>query len=67
MERFYGGSTKRPHAINACDFTTNFRLALFSAPLGGHQLSSPALAKCSACELTLRKLMRVRPQSIVSI
>jgi hypothetical protein len=34
MERFYGGSTKHPHAINACDFTTNFRLALLSAPLG---------------------------------
>jgi len=56
MERSYGGSTKHRHAINACDFTTNFRLALLSAPLGEHQLSSPALAKCSACGLRLEKL-----------
>jgi hypothetical protein len=33
MERSYRGSTKHPHAINVCDFTANFRLALLSAPL----------------------------------
>jgi hypothetical protein len=60
---FVGGCDH--HSLCHRDFTANFRWPCSPHLSEGHQLSSPALAKSSASEA--RKVMRVRPQSIVSI
>ena len=66
MERSYVGSTKHPHAINVCDFT-RISVGLALAPLRRAPAVLAGSGKVLRVWAEARKVMRVRPQSIVSI